>query len=507
MNETKKLAQWLAELSYEDLPEEVVNFTKRFIFDDVGCMLGGALQLGNKSILRDVISAEENEQSTVALYGVRTSAPLAALVNGAFIAGWDYDSMAAEGGGHMGSQTAALLAVAEGLQVTGKDLILAECAGIEAQCRIGRCALVRHKGVGGGGAHPWHSNTALGPFAAAVTTAKLLGFDAEKMEHAIAIAVSNLGGNYQHYFSWGSSVKRARCGIGAWSGVRAALLAAEGLRGPEQSLEGKWGWAEAIVGRQDSGEPWFDTSLITEGFGEKWNLLSYNTKAGGCGCVTTLQCPTLTAVELKRKHPFDYKDVISVEVQFKDDYGLQQAGQNLGTQLGETPEQRLGTSGWSLQWMVAEALVVGIPGIREQLNNIRPYGKYKEIEELSTKVFGTVNPDYYREHFGSKPHHKWGGRVIITMKDGEMLEHEPVIHPGCRMSDGDDKFSAHVGAINTINMEQLAEKFRMQADIAGFTSEEQDMIMSFILTMEQQQSIHDLIAHLVPQQMIGRKAQ
>jgi len=75
------------------------------------------------------------------------------------------------------------------------------------------------------------------------------------------------------------------------------------------------------------------------------------------------------------------------------------------------------------------------------------------------------------------------------------------------MSDGDDKFSAHVGAINTINMEQLAEKFRMQADIAGFTSEEQDMIMSFILTMEQQQSIHDLIAHLVPQQMIERKAQ
>lgn len=498
MNETKELARWLADLKYEDLPDEVVDFTKRFILDDVGCMLGGALQLGNKSILRDVISAEEKPQSTVAYYGTKTSASLAALVNGAFIAGWDYDSMAAEGGGHMGSQTAALLAMAEGLEVTGRDMILAECAGIEAQCRIGSCALVRHKGIGGGGAYPWHSNTALGPFAAAVTTAKLLGFDADKMEQAIAIACSNLGGNYEHYFSWGSTVKRARCGIGAWSGVRAALLAAEDLQGPEQALEGEFGWAEAFAGRQDSGEAWFDVSLITEDFGTKWNLLSYNTKAGGCGCVTTLQCPTLTAVELKNEHPFDCAEVKSVEVQFKDDYGLQQAAQNLGKEMGLTPEQRLGTSGWSMQWMVAEALVVGIPGIREQLNNIRPYGRYKEIEELSAKVFGTVNPAYYEEHFGTKPHHKWGGRVIVTMNDGRVFEHEPVTHPGCRMSSSDEKFNTYVGAINTINMDQLIEKFKLQAQIAGYSQEEQDQIILFLMEMEKQPGISGLIERLIP---------
>lgn len=498
MNETKDLAQWLVDLKYEDLPNEVVDFTKRFILDDVGCMLGGALQLGNKSILRDVIHAGELPQSTVSYYGIKTSAPLAALVNGAFIAGWDYDSMAAEGGGHMGSQTAALLAVAEGIEVTGRDLILAECAGIEAQCRIGSCALIRHKGIGGGGAYPWHSNTALGPFAAAVTTAKLLGFDALKMEQAISIACSNLGGNYEHYFSWGSTVKRARCGIGAWSGVRAALMANEGLRGAEQALEGEFGWAEAFAGRQDNGEAWFDASLITEGFGTKWNLLSYNTKAGGCGCVTTLQCPTLTAVELKRENPFNCEDVMSIEVQFKDDYGLQQASQNKGKEMGMTPEQRLGTSGWSLQWMVAEALVVGVPGIREQLNNINPYGKYREIEELSTKVFGTVNLDYYKEHFGTRPHHKWGGRVIVTMKDGQVFEHEPVTHPGCRMSSTDEKFNAYVGAINTINMEQLIGKFKLQAQIAGFTQEEQNKIISFLLDMEKQSSISGLIECLVP---------
>ena len=497
MHETKKLVEWLVNLKFDDLPDDVVLLTKKFILDDVGCMIGGSLQLANKALLRDAMSIEQIPECTVICYGNKTSAPLAAMINGAFIAGWDYDSMAADGGGHMGSQTAALFAIGEKTNADGKDLILAECAGIEAQCRIGRSALVRHKGVGGGGAYPWHSNTTLGPFAAAVTTGKLMRFSAEKLENAIAITTSNLGGNYQHYFTWGSSVKRARCGIGSWSGVRASLLADCGITGPSASIEGDKGWADAIVGYDDNHEAWFDCSKITEDFDVLWNIRSYNTKAGGCGCVTTLQCPVLTAIKIKEENNFNIKDIVSVEVQFKDDYGLQQAGQNLGIKLGNTPEQRLGTSGWSLQWMVAEALVVGMPGIREQLDNIRPYGRYREIEELSKKVFGTVNPLYYEEHFKGRVHHKWGGRVIITLKNGTILEHEPVIHPGCRLSASDDSLAEYVGAINTISTEQLIEKFREQAIVVGFSKKRQDEIIDFILNLEKQPSIKPLIDMLV----------
>ena len=42
-------------------------------------------------------------------------------------------------------------------------------------------------------------------------------------------------------------------------------------------------------------------------------------------------------------------------VEFKDEYGLQQNAQIAGDVMGDTPEQRLGSSGWSMQWMVAEA--------------------------------------------------------------------------------------------------------------------------------------------------------
>ena len=85
MNETKELVKWLVNLKYEDLPDIIIDFTKRIILDDIGCMLGGALQLGNKAIVRDIINAGENTNSTIAYYGIKTCT-LAALANGAFIA-------------------------------------------------------------------------------------------------------------------------------------------------------------------------------------------------------------------------------------------------------------------------------------------------------------------------------------------------------------------------------------------------------------------------------------
>ena len=40
MKHTKELARWLATLKYSDLPANVVEFTKRYILDDLGCMVG-----------------------------------------------------------------------------------------------------------------------------------------------------------------------------------------------------------------------------------------------------------------------------------------------------------------------------------------------------------------------------------------------------------------------------------------------------------------------------------
>jgi 2-methylcitrate dehydratase PrpD len=456
MSATQDLAKWLAELRYDDLPATVVDFTKRFLLDDVGCMFGGALQLGNKVLHRVVLRQREQEACTIAVHGTRTSPTNAALVNGAFICGWDYDS-GATGGGHMGSQTAALLAMAEMEPATGEEIVAAECAGIEAQCRIG----IATDGVGEAHTHPWHSNTTLGPFAAAVATGKILGFDAETMEHAIALAAQTLGGNYQHYYGWGSSMKRIRCGIGAWSGIRAGLLAHEGVIGPPGALDGDNGYLRAMHGREHALPSFIDSHRITEDMGKKWYALSYRTKGGACLCCSACGSALETALALKRRHRFDPRDIESVSVTVPDMDTYTEVAQHLGTELGTTPVQRLATSGWSIRWMLAETLLLGRPTIRVQLNNVRPYGYYKDIEELSQRIDWQIDEAYYRVLAKTQVYPSQSGRVMIRMKNGSIHEGDPLPYIGCGMSDG---------SVNTASFPQLVEKMREQATLVGITA-------------------------------------
>jgi 2-methylcitrate dehydratase PrpD len=483
MSITHDLAKWLAELRYNDLPTAVVDVTKRFLLDDVGCMLGGALQLGNKALHRVVRRQREQGTSTIAVYGTKTSPTNAALINGAFICGWDYDS-GATGGGHMGSQTAALLAMAEIEPATGEEIVTAECAGIEAQCRIG----IATDGVGEAHTHPWHSNTTLGPFAAAVTAGKLLGLDAETMEHAIALAAQTLGGNYQHYYGRGSSMKRIRCGIGAWSGIRAALLAHEGILGPPGALDGERGYLRAMHGREPARSPFIDSHRITEDVGEKWYTHSYRTKGGACFCCSACGSALETALALKRRHRFDPRDIESVSVTVPDMDTYTEVAQHLGAELGTTPVQRLATSGWSIRWMLAETLLLGCPTIRVQLNNVRPYGHFKDIEELSRRIDWRIDEAYYRVLAQTHVYPSQSGRVVIRMKNGSVYQGAPLPYVGCRMSDG---------TINSATAAQLTVKLVEQAKAAGIPEERSVELIDVIGTMEEQEGITPLIRLVV----------
>lgn len=383
----------------------------------------------------------------------------------------------------MGSQSAAMLALAERELADGKEIITAECAGIEAQCRIGAA-----DGHGTGSSFPWHPNTMLGPFAAAVSTGKILKFDADMMENAIAIVTHNLGGNYQHYYTWGSSMKRIRCGIGAWSGVRAALLAKEGITGPREALEGSKGFLEAMTGRTQDGKPYFNLTSIIEGLGSRWYTLSYRSKGGACLCVSALGSPLETALAMKNQHRLKPEEIDSVMIEFAPGITLRECDWILGTELGKTPEQRLGSSGWSARWMIAEALTVGKPTIREQLRNIRPYGRYREIESLSNRISCSLNEAYYAELDRKGVYYPGqAGRVIIRLKNGRILDGQPLPYKGLN-----DR-----RAENLHTLESLAIKLGEQADAAGISKAKQDRIVEYVTNLEDEANILPLMSQIV----------
>ena len=283
-------------------------------------------------------------------------------------------------------------------------------------------------------------------------------------------------------------MKRIRCGIGAWAGVRAALLAREGLTGSKEALEGGKGYLEAMFGRGDGGPPYGDLSLVTKDLGKLWHTPTFASKGGGTLCVSAMGSSVEATLALKDEYGFKPEDVESVVIEFENVGTLNGCAHILGTMLGETPEQRLGSSGWSAQWLIAEIIVVGKPTIDVQLNNIRPYGRYREIEELSRKVSCKVNKEYYEEHFKGRPFPREPGRVLIKLKDGRLLDGEPIPYIGTEMSDGSIFYNT---------MESLTVKLKEQAPLAGISEEKQEKIVEICFHMEDQKDMMPLIANII----------
>ena len=86
-----------------------------------------------------------------------------------------------------GTTLPALLAVAEWLDLPGKEIVLALTVGFEVQAKLRRAAVSASGNVNTEGIDP---PGMVGPFGAAAATAKLLGLDEAGIRRALGIAGS-----------------------------------------------------------------------------------------------------------------------------------------------------------------------------------------------------------------------------------------------------------------------------------------------------------------------------
>src|SRR4029453_9082913 len=122
-------------------------------------------------------------------------------------------------------------------------LITATVAGAEVMIRIGRATQHSNEGRG------FHAPGTTGPFGAAVTCGKLMGFDAECTQNALGIAGSLACGLLEFARAGnGAMVKRLHLGRAAEGGVLAASLAGQGFTGPASVLEGEFGFLRGFCG-------------------------------------------------------------------------------------------------------------------------------------------------------------------------------------------------------------------------------------------------------------------
>src|SRR3954452_22840482 len=187
---TRRIAEFVSGLAYEQIPAEVRERIKLLILDSLGCAIYGA-DLQWCRILQNTFG-DLDATRTTSIWGTdrKLSSANAALVNGTQVQGFELDDVHRDGVLHCGAVTLpALIAIAEShAHLSGREFLAAAVVGYEIGPRVGRCMGQEHIGQG------WHSGATLGVFSAAAGAARGLRLDVEQTVHALGIAGTQAGG-------------------------------------------------------------------------------------------------------------------------------------------------------------------------------------------------------------------------------------------------------------------------------------------------------------------------
>lgn len=299
---TRTLAAFAAGLSYEKLPPEVAERTKLLILDVAGIMVRARHDAeSTESLVRAVerLGLDRGDCSVLG-DGHGYAPPAAALLNGSLAHSLDFDDTHAEASLHSSAPIVpAVLAAAEMTEASGKDVITACVVGYEIQIRLAKALVPKvHYDRG------YHPTATCGVMAAAAAAGKVLGLDADGMESAFGIALSQAAGSMQ-FLADGAWTKRSHVGQAAQNGLMCATMAAEGFKGPKQAIEGRWGFLHSLA-------PNAETAKATAGLGDDWQTMALGVKPYPSCRYTHAALDAIR--QLCREHGISAADVDSVEV-------------------------------------------------------------------------------------------------------------------------------------------------------------------------------------------------
>lgn len=246
MNTVETLATWIDECTYDQIPTDVIARTKLVLYDSIGAAVGAAsprYDIGER-LARFVEAQAAAPHAQVFGMPLRTNAVTAALVNGAL--SYYLDSESHHPGAIMHAIAVvgpATLAVAERERLSGAEVLTALVIGIDVACRISYA--LDGPALYDRGFHP---TCVAGVFGSMAATAKLRGLSGS----ALLSAFGHAGAQASGLLAWVTDpIEHARplnMGLASRNGVYASELAAAGLAGAPDILEGKYPLGGAFSG-------------------------------------------------------------------------------------------------------------------------------------------------------------------------------------------------------------------------------------------------------------------
>ena len=394
MGLTEQVAKFVTTVRFEDFSSKAVFAARHGIIDCVACALAGSKEDLTDILLGFVQDTGGAGAATIIGKGMKTSAPMAALVNGAMGHALDYDDITRYLKGHPSVVCLPpALAVGEAVGASGRDIMAAYMIAFEVGSAIGSGMSADYADDLG-----WHPTGPLGTLGAAAAAARLLGLNREQTAMAISLAASHASGLRENF---GTMTKPFHAGNASRGGVTAAMLVKRGFTASTTGLEGRYGFMHAFSG--GAGE---DVEKPLERLGKQFFLEQPGVQIKKYPCCGSTHTPLDAFFALRKEQPIDYRQVDAVEVlvDFDPPRSL----------IHSDPHTAL-EGKFSLEYCIAAALVddkVGLAQFDDDAKVMR-----SEVRALVPKITMKRNP-------GQEGKPSWVeayNEVRIKLKNGNVL--------------------------------------------------------------------------------------
>jgi 2-methylcitrate dehydratase PrpD len=436
---TRELAEWVAGVRYEDLPDDVVAEAAMAFTDFLGeCLfVGGTLPWGQAIAEFSAAEGGGVAEATIIALGARVSAAKAAFANGTMALGFEYADYGAGSRPYPFAVTAPF-ALAERFHKSGKELIRSIVIGYEVMWRMFRAFITP-----GGPPGSMYVPSLFGTVAASAACARLLELDVQNTNYALGLGCAFAGGTFQGHEegAWQRSLNGGMAGERA---VTAALMAQRGFKATELGLEGVQGFAKMYYGGH------LDVGGLLDGLGEDWIILKRWVKRYPMN--TTLHAPVEALLKIMRDHDLKHTDIAEIVAGW----------QKVEPFLAKHKVRTVVAAQASLPFALAVAAVRGKVTVdeftEETVND-------PVIQGLIPKLRVEQDTELYQKVTNSMP-----GRITIRTTDGRELTDEvlyPKGNPGNRLTEEEfkDKFMGSV--VRVLGQDQAEELYDASRDLVN----------------------------------------
>jgi 2-methylcitrate dehydratase PrpD len=455
---TREVAAFIVGTAGAALPVDVVELARKSILDGLGLALSGSVAESGRIVQAYLRSQKLSGQTTVIGTSQRVPERFAAFANGIGVHADDFDDTQLAVAkdrvyGLLTHPTApclpAALALAESLDASGRDFLLAYNLGVEVETKIAEAISPRHY------QHGFHSTATCGVFASAAAAARLYGLDLDTTRRALSIAASQAAGLRENF---GTMTKPFHAGRAAEAGVIAADFARAGWTAALGILESPRGFFQAHGGG-------YDLTAIAGKLGKPWTFAmpGISIKPNPSGSLTHPGMTTM--LELILEHDIKPGDVDRVDVG---------TNHNMPNALiHHQPKNELQAK-FSMEFCMAILLLErrgGLPEFTDEVVNRR------DVQQMVARVNFGVHPEAEAAGYD-----KMTTIIDIHLKDGRVISGRADFGKG--------------SPANPMSYDEVADKFRGCAEFAGWPADKSEKIVETVRALEDLKSVRALTALL-----------